>query len=123
MKDMTFSLPEGCILGLVGKNGAGKSTLAKAICGFITTEGQYTSRGEDIKQESVKERAERVGYVLQNPNQMISSNMIFDEVALGLRLRGISEEDIKERVYQALKRTRNFGLGRADSRSGPAQLH
>ena len=103
LKNISLSIPKGQRLAIVGKNGAGKSTLAKAICGFITTEGQYTSRGEDIKQESVKERAERVGYVLQNPNQMISSNMIFDEVALGLRLRGISEEDIKERVYQALK--------------------
>ena len=103
LKDISLTIPKGQRLAIVGKNGAGKSTLAKAICGFITTEGQYTSRGEDIKQESVKERAERVGYVLQNPNQMISTNMIFDEVALGLRLRGISEEDIKERVYQALK--------------------
>ena len=148
LKNISLSIPKGQRLAIVGKNGAGKSTLAKAICGFITTEGQYTSRGEDIKQESVKERAERVGYVLQNPNQMISTNMIFDEVALGLRLRGVAEEDIKERVYQALKtcglyefrkwpisalsygqketgdhclytsfRTRNFGLGRADSRS------
>ena len=103
LKNISLTIPKGQRLAIVGKNGAGKSTLAKAICGFITTEGQYTSRGEDIKQESVKERAERVGYVLQNPNQMISTNMIFDEVALGLRLRGISEEDIKERVYQALK--------------------
>ena len=103
LKNISLSIPKGQRLAIVGKNGAGKSTLAKAICGFITTDGQYTSRGEDIKQESVKERAERVGYVLQNPNQMISTNMIFDEVALGLRLRGISEEDIKERVYQALK--------------------
>ena len=103
LKNISLSIPKGQRLAIVGKNGAGKSTLAKAICGFIATEGQYTSRGEDIKQESVKERAERVGYVLQNPNQMISTNMIFDEVALGLRLRGISEEDIKERVYQALK--------------------
>ena len=103
LKNISLRIPKGQRLAIVGKNGAGKSTLAKAICGFITTEGQYTSRGEDIKQESVKERAERVGYVLQNPNQMISTNMIFDEVALGLRLRGISEEDIKERVYQALK--------------------
>jgi len=103
LKNISLSIPKGQRLAIVGKNGAGKSTLAKAICGFITTEGQYTSRGEDIKQESVKERAERVGYVLQNPNQMISTNMIFDEVALGLRLRGISEEDIKKRVYQALK--------------------
>ena len=103
LKDISLTIPKGQRLAIVGKNGAGKSTLAKAICGFITTEGQYTSRGEDIKQESVKERAERVGYVLQNPNQMISTNMIFDEVALGLRLRGVSEEDIKERVYQVLK--------------------
>ena len=103
LKNISLSIPKGQRLAIVGKNGAGKSTLAKAICGFITTDGQYTSRGEDIKQESVKERAERVGYVLQNPNQMISTNMIFDEVALGLRLRGVAEEDIKERVYQALK--------------------
>ena len=103
LKDISLTIPKGQRLAIVGKNGAGKSTLAKAICGFIATEGQYTSRGEDIKQESVKERAERVGYVLQNPNQMISTNMIFDEVALGLRLRGVAEEDIKERVYQALK--------------------
>ena len=103
LKDISLTIPKGQRLAIVGKNGAGKSTLAKAICGFIATEGQYTSRGEDIKQESVKERAERVGYVLQNPNQMISTNMIFDEVALGLRLRGVSEEDIKERVYQVLK--------------------
>ncbi|MEZ7626516.1 ABC transporter ATP-binding protein [Streptococcus sp. 27098_8_148] len=103
LKNISLSIPKGQRLAIVGKNGAGKSTLAKAICGFIATEGQYTSRGEDIKQESVKERAERVGYVLQNPNQMISTNMIFDEVALGLRLRGVAEEDIKERVYQALK--------------------
>lgn len=103
LKNISLSISKGQRLAIVGKNGAGKSTLAKAICGFIATEGQYTSRGEDIKQESVKERAERVGYVLQNPNQMISTNMIFDEVALGLRLRGVAEEDIKERVYQALK--------------------
>ena len=103
LKNLSLTIPKGQRLAIVGKNGAGKSTLAKAICGFIHTEGTYFSKGEDIKQESVKERAERVGYVLQNPNQMISTNMIFDEVALGLRLRGVSEEEIKERVYQALK--------------------
>ena len=98
LKNISLSIPKGQRLAIVGKNGAGKSTLAKAICGFITTEGQYTSRGEDIKQESVKERAERVGYVLQNPNQMISTNMIFDEVALGLRLRGMSLKKISKSV-------------------------
>ena len=103
LKDLSLTIPKGQRLAIVGKNGAGKSTLAKAICGFIQTEGTYFSKGEDIKGDSVKERAERVGYVLQNPNQMISTNMIFDEVALGLRLRNVSEEQIESRVHQALK--------------------
>ena len=103
LKDLSLTIPKGQRLAIVGKNGAGKSTLAKAICGFIQTEGTYFSKGEDIKGDSVKERAERVGYVLQNPNQMISTNMIFDEVALGLRLRNVPEEQIESRVHQALK--------------------
>ena len=103
LKDLSLTIPKGQRLAIVGKNGAGKSTLAKAICGFIQTEGTYFSKGEDIKGDSVKERAERVGYVLQNPNQMISTNMIFDEVALGLRLRNVLEAQIESRVHQALK--------------------
>ena len=103
LKDLSLTIPKGQRLAIVGKNGAGKSTLAKAICGFIQTEGTYFSKGEDIKGDSVKERAERVGYVLQNPNQMISTNMIFDEVALGLRLRNVPEDQIESRVLQALK--------------------
>ena len=82
LKDLSLTIPKGQRLAIVGKNGAGKSTLAKAICGFIQTEGTYFSKGEDIKGDSVKERAERVGYVLQNPNQMISTNMIFVHQAL-----------------------------------------
>ena len=103
LKDLSLTIPKGQRLAIVGKNGAGKSTLAKAICGFIQTEGTYFSKGEDIKGDSVKERAERVGYVLQNPNQMISSTMVFDEVALGLRLRNVPEDQIESRVHQALK--------------------
>ena len=103
LKDLSLTIPKGQRLAIVGKNGAGKSTLAKAICGFIQTEGTYFSKGEDIKGDSVKERAERVGYVLQNPNQMITTNMIFDEVALGLRLRNVPEDQIESRVHQALK--------------------
>ena len=70
---------------------------------FIQTEGRYLWEGQGIKGDSVAERAERVGYVLQNPNQMISTNMIFDEVALGLRLRGVDEQEIETRVYETLK--------------------
>ena len=103
LKSIHLDIKKGEKIAIVGKNGAGKSTLAKALSSFIQTEGRYLSEGQDIKGDSVAERAERVGYVLQNPNQMISTNMIFDEVALGLRLRGVEEQEIETRVYETLK--------------------
>ena len=103
LKSLHLDIKKGEKIAIVGKNGAGKSTLAKAISSFIQTEGRYLWEGQNIKGDSVAERAERVGYVLQNPNQMISTNMIFDEVALGLRLRGVDEQEIETRVYETLK--------------------
>ena len=103
LKSIHLDIKKGEKIAIVGKNGAGKSTLAKALSSFIQTEGRYLWDGQDIKGDSVAERAERVGYVLQNPNQMISTNMIFDEVALGLRLRGVDEQEIETRVYETLK--------------------
>ena len=103
IEDMSFSLKKGERLAIVGKNGAGKSTLAKALCGFVPSQGKLTYEGQDISQDSIAERSERIGFVLQNPNQMISQTMIFDEVALGLRLRGIEETEVEERVHEVLK--------------------
>ncbi|HFI0664807.1 TPA: ABC transporter ATP-binding protein [Streptococcus suis] len=103
LKDIHFTLYKGERLAIVGKNGAGKSTLAKALCGFLDVDGDFIWQGQSIKDDSVKERAERIGYVLQNPNQMISQTMIFDEVALGLRMRGVGQEELEKRVHKALE--------------------
>ena len=104
LKDINITVNEGEMLSIVGKNGAGKTTLSNLICGFYhPVEGRILYEGEDMASLSIKERGERIGLVMQNPNQMISKPMIFDEVALGLVVRGVPEEEIKERVNETLK--------------------
>ena len=101
---VSFKVNKGEMVSIVGRNGAGKSTISKLICGFYKpTEGQILFEGRDLINDTIKERAEKIGIVMQNPNQMISKTMIFDEVALGLKVRGISEEEIKNRVFETLK--------------------
>ena len=104
LKGIDMSIRKGEMLSIVGTNGAGKSTFSKVICGFERPQsGTLALNGEDLTSFSIKERADKIGYVMQNPNQMISKTMIFDEVALGLRNRGISEEKIRPRVEETLK--------------------
>ena len=104
LKDINFSIQEGEMVSIVGTNGAGKSTLAKVICGFVNeTDGEILFKGESLKGQTIKERSQKIGYVMQNPNQMICKSMIFDEVALGLRLRGVDEATVEEKVNHALK--------------------
>ena len=104
LQDISFTIREGEMVSIVGTNGAGKSTLAKVICGFVTeSAGEILYKGESLKGQTIKERAQKIGYVMQNPNQMICKSMIYDEVALGLRLRGMDEATIAEKVDQVLK--------------------
>lgn len=104
LKDVNFKIREGEMVSIVGTNGAGKSTLAKVICGFVNEdEGDIKFEGKSLKGQTIKERAAYISYVMQNPNQMICKQMIFDEVALGLRLNGVPEREIGERVEHALK--------------------
>ena len=104
LSHIDFSISSGEMVALVGKNGAGKSTLASLICGFMQPdEGAIYLNGEDLSGYSIKERGEKIGLVMQSPNQMISKPMIYDEVALGLRVRGVAEDEIKERVFETLK--------------------
>lgn len=104
LENISTTIYEGEMVAIVGTNGAGKSTFSKLICGMeIQNEGTLYFEGLNLNDLSIKERAGYIGYVMQNPNQMISKVMIYDEVALGLRVRGIAEEEISKRVEEALK--------------------
>lgn len=104
LQDVSFQIHEGEMVSIVGTNGAGKSTLAKVICGFVTEdEGRILYKGQDLKGQTIKERSHLIGFVMQNPNQMICKPIIYDEVALGLRIRGVAEEEIEPKVDKALQ--------------------
>jgi len=104
LQDINFSIKSGEMVSIVGTNGAGKSTLAKVICGFVKEdEGNICYNGEAITDMTIKERSGIIGYVMQNPNQMICKPMIYDEIALGLRIRGVPEEEVEQRVDRVMK--------------------
>ncbi|MCB6579959.1 ABC transporter ATP-binding protein [Blautia faecis] len=104
LRDVSLTIHKGEMVSIVGKNGAGKSTFSKLVCGFeIPDQGEILFQGRDLLQENIRHRAKHIGYVMQNPNQMISKTMIFDEVALGLRNMGKSEEEIREKVEETLE--------------------
>lgn len=104
IKDIDLTLYQGEMVSLVGHNGAGKSTLSNLITGFHSLQtGRLLWKDHSIAEESIKERADKIGYVLQNSSQMLSKNLIFDEVALGLENRGIDPEIIQAKVLDTLK--------------------
>ena len=104
LRDVSFSIGKGEMVSIVGRNGAGKSTLSKLICGFETPDaGEIFLNGKPLAEENIRRRAQHIGYVMQNPNQMISKTMIYDEVALGLQRSGLTEEQIREKVEATLR--------------------
>lgn len=104
LSNINFKIHEKEMISIVGKNGAGKSTLSSIICGFFSPDsGNIYFNGEDFSKKSIKERGEEVGFVMQNPNHMISKPFVMEEVALGLSIRGVDEKTIKEKCEQVLK--------------------
>ncbi len=104
LHDVTLTINKGEMVSIVGRNGAGKSTFSKLICGFETPDsGEIFFHGQDLLKENIRHRAKYIGYVMQNPNQMISKTMIYDEVALSLQKSGKSEKEIRQKVEDTLK--------------------
>ncbi|WP_330587789.1 ABC transporter ATP-binding protein [Anaerocolumna sedimenticola] len=111
LKDISFSVKKGEKLAFVGKNGAGKSTMAKLICGIIRpSKGKIFIKNQDYLKLSIKEIGKKIGYVMQNPNQMLVKNIIKEEVELALTLRGKSKEEIDETVKKTLKMCGLYGM-------------
>ena len=104
LEHVSFQIRKGEKIAIVGKNGAGKSTIAKLLCGILRpTQGQILFKGVDYMNYSIKEIGEMIGYVMQNPNQMIVKDIIKEEVGLGLMLRGYKKHEIDQRVEEVLK--------------------
>ena len=104
LDEIDFHIKKGEMLAIVGRNGAGKSTLAMLICGFETGhEGVIFFSGNNAAEKSIAERAAIVGYVMQNPNHMFTEHIVYEEVALGLRLRDVPEDEIERRVEKTMR--------------------
>ena len=104
LRNVSLSIDKGEMVSIVGRNGAGKSTFSKLVCGFEDPDsGEILFHGKDLLKENIRHRAKYIGYVMQNPNQMISKTMIYDEVALSLQKAGKSEEEIRQKVEETLK--------------------
>jgi energy-coupling factor transport system ATP-binding protein len=104
LEHVSCTIREGEMVSILGKNGAGKSTLAQILTGINRHDsGHVYYKDRCIDDDTITERSDAIGYVMQNPNHMISHSMIYDEVAFALRQKGYDERQIKSRVMDVLK--------------------
>ncbi|RDX38866.1 ABC transporter ATP-binding protein [Vibrio campbellii] len=104
LEDVNFDVKRGEFVSVLGKNGSGKSTITKLVMGVIEPDqGSMILNGQDLNELTIFERSQKVGVVMQNPNHMISHHMIFDEVAFGLRNRGVEEKQVEAKVLEVLE--------------------
>ncbi|MET2852002.1 DUF3744 domain-containing protein [Vibrio owensii] len=104
LEDVSFDVKRGEFVSVLGKNGSGKSTITKLVMGVIEPDqGSMILNGQDLNELTIFERSQKVGVVIQNPNHMISHHMIFDEVAFGLRNRGVEEKQVEAKVLEVLE--------------------
>ncbi|MDW8043539.1 MAG: energy-coupling factor transporter ATPase [Nitrososphaerota archaeon] len=101
LKGVDFRVHQGEMLALIGQNGSGKTTLAQVIMGILRPKrGRVRIFGRDATAEDVSERAKDVGYIFQNPDYQIFSQTVYEELAYGLRARGLSEAEVDRRVRE-----------------------
>lgn len=102
LEGINLELRKGEIVAILGNNGAGKSTLSKVATGIERNrQGKIICSGKDITESSIMKRSEYIGYVMQNPNHMLTQESVFDEVELGLKLRKVKNS--REKTESILK--------------------
>lgn len=109
LDDISFSVEKGEFLGIVGANGSGKSTLIQHLNGLICpTAGKVCILGKDTRDKAYREQLwQSVGLLFQFPEQQVFEATVYEEIAYGLKNMGLKDEEIKQRVEEAL---RNVGL-------------
>ena len=103
VKDITFHVKRGEWLSIVGHNGSGKSTTVRLIDGLLETEsGEIVIDGQRLTEENVWNIRRQIGMVFQNPDNQFVGATVEDDVAFGLENQGLSRQEMKKRVEEAL---------------------
>ena len=105
---LSFKIEKGEFVALAGSNGAGKSTISRLSNGLLLpTAGEVTVGGFNTKATRASQTARKAGFLFQNPDRQICQNTTREEIAFGMRVQGLPEEEVKARTEEALK---TFGL-------------
>ena len=103
LKDITFHVKRGEWISIVGHNGSGKSTTVRLIDGLLEVEsGEILIDGQQLTEENIWDLRRQIGMVFQNPDNQFVGATVEDDVAFGLENQGISRQEMKERVEEAL---------------------
>lgn len=102
LRDINLVVNQGESVGLIGPNGAGKSTLLLHLNGIIQSNGSVKVMGMTAKGNNLKNIRSKIGLVFQDPNDQLFSPTVFDDVAFGPLNMGLSPDEVRQRVDQAL---------------------
>ena len=115
LEGVDLTVRQGEFLAVLGQNGSGKTTLVKHFNGLLKpTEGVVKIGGVETVKQGIRRLGQRVGYVFQNPDHQIFSDTVFDEVAFGPKIREMEENEIENRVSEALAAVGLEGRGSED---------
>jgi energy-coupling factor transport system ATP-binding protein len=121
VKNVGFSINGGEITSIIGPNGAGKSTLLKSIVGLVDYSGNVFLDGKSINKLSVKERAQKIGYLSQNPNDYITKDTVYDELLFTLSNFNIKDKGIVDDILKKLDLYKNRDKNPRDLSGGEKQ--